>query len=69
MAQRRIPLQTGNFYHVYNRGNNRQTIFFERENYIYFLRLVNSHLAPIKIDVILRLSTKPEVFVLPIKGN
>jgi len=28
----------GKIYHVYNRGNNRQKIFFERENYLFFLK-------------------------------
>jgi len=52
MGQRRIPLQIGNFYHVYNRGNNRQIIFFERENYIYFLRLIREHLIKNSVDII-----------------
>jgi putative transposase len=52
MPQRRIPLQTGNFYHVYNRGNNRQTIFFDRENYLYFLRLTRYHLTLKSVDVV-----------------
>jgi REP element-mobilizing transposase RayT len=52
MGQRRIPLQTGNFDHVYNRGNNRQIIFFERENYIYFLRLIREHLIKNSVDII-----------------
>ena len=25
------------YYHFYNRGNNRQEVFFERDNYLYFL--------------------------------
>ncbi len=52
MPQRRIPLQTGNFYHVYNRGNNCQTIFFERENYVYFLRLAREHLIINAVDIV-----------------
>jgi len=52
MPQRRIPLQTGNFYHIYNRGNNHQAIFFERENYLYFLRLVRQHLTTNGVDVV-----------------
>jgi putative transposase len=52
MGQRRIPLETGNFYHVYNRGNNRQIIFFERDNYIYFLRLIREHLIKNSVDII-----------------
>jgi len=31
------------FYHIYNRGNNKQKIFFSRENYLYFLRKVKTH--------------------------
>ena len=31
-------LVPGEYYHLYNRGNNRQNIFFERENYLYFLK-------------------------------
>jgi putative transposase len=52
MPQRRTPLQTGNFYHVYNRGNNRSSIFFERENYVYFLRLVREHLITNAVDIV-----------------
>ena len=34
-------------YHIYNQGNNRQRIFFNRENYLYFLRKVNEHISPV----------------------
>ena len=44
MPQRSIPLVAGEYYHVYNRGNNRQDIFFERENYLFFLRRVRKYL-------------------------
>ena len=36
----------GNTYHVYNRGNNKQTIFFKEENYIYFLGKVRKYIMP-----------------------
>jgi putative transposase len=52
MPQRRIPLQVDNSYHIYNRGNNGQAIFFERENYLYFLRLMRQHLITNGVDVI-----------------
>ncbi|MBE9049317.1 transposase [Nostocales cyanobacterium LEGE 11386] len=52
MPRRRVSLQTGNFYHVYNRGNNQQNIFFERENYIYFLKLVREHLISKAVDIV-----------------
>jgi len=31
-------------YHVYNQGNNHQKIFFERENYLFFLNKMRTHL-------------------------
>lgn len=33
-------------YHIYNRGNNRQTIFFNHENYFYFLKKCHTYLSP-----------------------
>lgn len=33
-----------NIYHIYNRGNNSQKIFFEEENYLYFLKKMRKHL-------------------------
>ena len=33
-------------YHIYNRGNNRQRIFFSRENYFFFLQKMRRHLLP-----------------------
>jgi Transposase and inactivated derivatives len=36
----------GHIYHVYNRGNNSQTIFYARENYLFFLEKLRKHLLP-----------------------
>lgn len=44
---KKIPLVSGNFYHLFNRGNNRDDIFYNEENYLYFLRLYKKHLTPI----------------------
>jgi putative transposase len=52
MAKQKISPQVGHFYHVYNRGNNRQLIFFERENYLYFLRLIRQNLVANGVDVV-----------------
>jgi putative transposase len=41
-----MQFQKGTLFHIYNRGNNRQTIFFERENYLYFLFKVRKYLLP-----------------------
>jgi putative transposase len=43
MPFRTVGLEQGEFYHFYNRGNNKQRIFFERENYHYFLRTFCSY--------------------------
>ena len=37
----------GHIYHIYNRGNNKQLIFFKDENYRYFLRKVKSNMLPL----------------------
>jgi putative transposase len=38
MPKRSIDLYQGEYYHVYNRGSNRGMIFFDRENYLFFLQ-------------------------------
>ena len=44
MPRRLISLVPGETYHVYNRGVDRQPLFFERENYLFFLRRVRKYL-------------------------
>lgn len=36
----------GNLFHIYNEGNNRQRIFFNDENYFYFLGKVRKYISP-----------------------
>ena len=38
--------EQGHIYHIYNQGNNRQKIFFERENYLFFLKKMREYLLP-----------------------
>ena len=33
-------------YHIYNRGNNQQTIFFKPDNYIFFIKKVRRYILP-----------------------
>ena len=47
MPRRKIPFVPGLYYHIYNRGNNRQSIFFQPENYLYFLSKVKRYLVPL----------------------
>lgn len=41
-----MNFETGHLYHVFNQGNNRQKIFFKRENYYFFLKKIRTHLLP-----------------------
>jgi len=41
-----MNLQEGEIYHVFNRGNNKQKIYFKLENYFYFLKGIERHLLP-----------------------
>ena len=43
----KVPLSHGNYYHIYNRGNNRIDLFYEPENYYHFLRLYAKYINPI----------------------
>lgn len=47
MPNPKIPLQPGNYYHIYNRGINSCNIFRENDNYEHFLRLYDKHISPI----------------------
>jgi hypothetical protein len=38
-----LALEPGKYYHIYNRGNNRENIFNEERNYAYFLKLYAFH--------------------------
>jgi predicted N-acetyltransferase YhbS/REP element-mobilizing transposase RayT len=42
-----MNLTEGELYHVFNRGNNSQKIFFRPENYAYFVSGMRKHLLPV----------------------
>ncbi|NTS39596.1 hypothetical protein HRG84_01660 [Flavisolibacter sp. BT320] len=46
MTKTYLPLQPGAFYHIFNRGNNGEPIFFREENYGYFLQKLAGYLTP-----------------------
>jgi REP element-mobilizing transposase RayT len=46
MSKARPPFQSCGFYHVFNRGNNRESIFKDERNYTYFLKLYALHVSP-----------------------
>ena len=44
MNKKTKPLYPGQFYHIYNCGNNRENLFYRPENYIYFLKKYDYYL-------------------------
>jgi putative transposase len=43
----RIKIEPEKFYHIWNRGNNRENLFYSTHNYEYFLRLYDQFLDPV----------------------
>ncbi len=41
------PLEFGEYYHIFNRGNNHENVFREPRNYPYFLKLYQKHILPV----------------------
>ena len=41
------PILHGNYYHIYNRGNNGIDLFLEKESYYHFLRLYAKYIEPV----------------------
>jgi putative transposase len=41
-----MEFKPNTLYHVYNRGNNKQKIFFNYGNYLFFIRKIDKHLLP-----------------------
>jgi putative transposase len=41
-----MQFEQSHLYHIYNRGNNSQKIFFNRENYLFFLDKIKKNILP-----------------------
>ena len=52
MPRRRIPFRANCFYHVFNRGVDRGTIFFSPDNYLYCLRLLKRNSQRFQVTVV-----------------
>jgi putative transposase len=52
MPRRKLEFRSGCYYHLYNRGHNRQNIFFDRQNYLYFLHQLGFHLVKQSVDIV-----------------
>ena len=69
-------LQFDQIYHIYNRGNNRENLFLNKGNYLYFLKLFSQYIAPVVLvyaycllpnhfHFLLRLKSKEEILGNP----
>ncbi len=52
MPYRTTQFVAGECYHLYNRGNNREPVFFERENYAFFLQQLRKYIVEPAADVV-----------------
>ena len=52
MPKRKVNFIQGGYYHIYNRGAARQSIFREEQNYLYLLRLLKKVTAESNITVV-----------------
>jgi putative transposase len=41
-----MKFEKGNIYHIYNQGNNRQKLFFNKDNYLFFLKKMHTYILP-----------------------
>lgn len=52
MPRRQVEFRAGEFYHVYNRGVNRDPIFFDDDNYLFFLNKLREYIVPLVAECI-----------------
>ena len=69
MPSRKIitPILGGHYYHIFNRGVNRQGIFFNPSNYDYFLALMDKYLSDSDCVHVLAYCLLPNHFHLVVK--
>lgn len=52
MPRRKTEFTQGGIYHIYNRGVNRERIFFSPDNYLYLLKLLKRYSQKYQITII-----------------
>ena len=62
-------LQPGLYYHIFNRGNNKEYIFIEEGNYYYFLELYAKYVCPVMDTFAYCLLRNHFHFLIRIKEN
>jgi len=41
-----MEFSKGELFHIYNRGNNRDRVFYSRRNYLFFIEKINTYISP-----------------------
>ena len=64
-----LPLEQGSYYHIYNRGNNKDKLFYTQEDYEFFLRKYFHYLGEYVITYAYCLLPNHFHFLIYIKTN
>lgn len=62
-----MHFMAGEFYHVYNRSNNNQLLFFSEANYLFFIKKIRIQIAP--VATIVNYCIMPTHFHLILQAN
>ena len=52
MSKREVVFLSGQYYHVYNRGANKEPIFRDEQNYLFLLKRIKKYAAQYQIAII-----------------
>jgi REP element-mobilizing transposase RayT len=64
-----MELEPNKYYHLYNRANNRELLFRNRDNYLYFLSKYRKYLAPFLDTLAYCLMPDHFYFLVFVKSN
>ena len=62
-----MQFQNGDIFHIYNRGNNKQQIFFSEDNYQFFVAKIKHYVCP--VSDVLAYCLMPNHFHLLLRTN
>jgi len=69
MSNTNIEMNENSFYHIFNYGNNLDNIFYEKENYLYFLKKFDFYLSEFLDVYSFCLLTNQFHFLVKVKKN
>lgn len=52
MPRRKVKFAPGHYYHIYNRGAGRASIFRRPEDYLYLLRLLKEYSVEFQVAIV-----------------